>query len=268
MNDRIEMLTQNGVDVEKSLELFGDIATYNDTIGELLNAINKKIPELEEYIRMGDMTNYAIIVHSLKSDARYFGFMDLGETAYQHELKSKENNLSYVNMHFKELKEKANKAKELVEKYLRGDISSINNENTIKEERTEQTEKLTEKTFLVADDSNIVRSFVKKAFQEKPVKVVEDGKEVINIIKDNEEMINGILLDLNMPNVDGFKVLDYLKEHNLLNKIPVSIITGEKTKETMNKAYQYKIVDILTKPFSEKDLNRVVEKTIDIVNWN
>ena len=102
MNDRIEMLTQNGVDVEKSLELFGDIATYNDTIGELLNAINKKIPELEEYIRMGDMTNYAIIVHSLKSDARYFGFMDLGETAYQHELKSKENNLSYVNMHFKE----------------------------------------------------------------------------------------------------------------------------------------------------------------------
>ena len=36
----------------------------------------------------------------------------------------------------------------------------------------------------------------------------------------------------------------------------------------MNKAYQYKIVDILTKPFSEKDLNRVVEKTIDIVNWN
>ena len=266
MNDRIDILTQNGVDVKKSLELFGDIATYNDTIGELLNAINKKIPELEEYIRLGDMANYAIIVHSLKSDARYFGFTALGETAYQHELKSKENNLSYINMHFKELKDQAMKAKQLVEQYLHTDITPIN--NIINENREDIIERLTEKTFLVADDSNIVRSFIQKAFQGKPVKVVEDGKDVINIIKTNEEMINGILLDLNMPNVDGFKVLEFLKEHNLFDKIPVSIITGEKTKETMNKAYQYRIVDILTKPFSEKDLNRVVEKTINIVNWN
>ncbi len=71
MERNIEILKSNGVDVDKSLELFGDIATYNDTIGELINAIDKKIPELENYIKTGDMVNYAIIVHSLKSDARY-----------------------------------------------------------------------------------------------------------------------------------------------------------------------------------------------------
>ena len=45
MERNIEILKNYGVDVDKSLELFGDIATYNDTIGELINAIDKKKPE-------------------------------------------------------------------------------------------------------------------------------------------------------------------------------------------------------------------------------
>lgn len=273
--NNVEILTSNGVDVEKSLELFGDINTYNDTIGELLNAIDKKIPQLEEYIRLADMANYAILVHSLKSDARYFGFTELGEIAYQHELNSKENNLSYVNMHFNELKESASRAYSLIKQYLKGEPIIQVQEQIVQQPRennpqkpVENVETLVEKTFLIADDSNIVRSFVEKALQGKEVKIVEDGKDVINIIKANENMINGMLLDLNMPNVDGFKVLEFLKEQNLFNKIPVSIITGESAKEIINKAYEYKIVDILTKPFSETELKRVVEKTIDIINWN
>ena len=268
MEKNIEILKNNGVDVDKSLELFGDIATYNDTIGELITAIDKKIPELENYIKTGDMANYAIIVHSLKSDARYFGFMDLGEIAYDHELKSKENNLGYVNMHFEELKNKALEARSIVKKYLEDTEVQQPEPEIEPEEPIENEEKLTEKTFLVADDSTIVRSFIKKAFQGKPVKVVEDGKEVINLIKTNEDMVTGMLLDLNMPNVDGFEVLDLLKTNNLFAKIPVSIITGENGKETIDKAYKYRIVDILTKPFSENDLRRVVDKTINIINWN
>ena len=268
MGRNIEILKSNGVDVDKSLELFGGIETYNDTIVDLLSAIDKKIPELENYIKTGDMTNYAIVVHSLKSDARYFGFMDLGEIAYDHELKSKENNLSYVKMNFEKLKNKALETRSLVKRYLENtDIEPIVEE--IKpEEPIEQVEILTEKTFLVADDSNIVRNFIQKAFQGKPVKVVEDGKGAINLIKANKNMVTGMLLDLNMPNVDGFEVLDFLKNNNLLEKIPVSIITGENGKETIDKAYKYRKVDILTKPFSENDLKRVVEKTINIINWN
>ncbi len=209
MNKNIDILKNNGVDVEKSLELFGDIETYNDTIGELIDAIDKKIPELENYIKSGDMANYAIIVHSLKSDARYFGFTDLGELAYDHELKSKENNLSYVNMHFDELKKAAIKAQSIVKQYLENKTPIV---EPIIEEQVSNEEKLNEKTFLVADDSTIVRNFIKTAFQGKPVKIVEDGNKAINLIKTNEDMITGMLLDLNMPNVNGFEVLDYLKE--------------------------------------------------------
>ena len=53
-----EFLKQNGVDVEKSLELFGDMDTYNETIKEFQVGIPKKIAEIEKYYNEKDMENY------------------------------------------------------------------------------------------------------------------------------------------------------------------------------------------------------------------
>ena len=86
------------------------------------------------------------------------------------------------------------------------------------------------KTILVVDDSNIIRNFVKRIFSDKyNVGTAKDGEEAIQIIKANQnnDFIEAILLDLNMPKVDGFAVLDYMMEKGLLLKIPVSIISGD-----------------------------------------
>lgn len=96
-------LINHGVNVEKSLELFGDMETYNETMYDFLADVSEKITKIKEYKEISDMENYAIFVHSLKSDARYLGFETLGELAYQHEIKSKENDLQYVVEHFDEL---------------------------------------------------------------------------------------------------------------------------------------------------------------------
>ena len=72
-----------------------------------------------------------------------------------------------------------------------------------------------------------------------------------------------MFLDLNMPNVDGFQVLDYFKEKNLFNKIPVSIITGDDSKEAIDRAFTYPIIDMLNKPFNEMNVKVIVEKTIN-----
>ena len=45
----VEFLKQNGVDVEKSLELFGDMETYNDTVGDFLIGLDSKLPLLKKY---------------------------------------------------------------------------------------------------------------------------------------------------------------------------------------------------------------------------
>ena len=42
----VDFLKENGIDVEKSLELFGDIETYNDTIGEFILGASSKLPKL------------------------------------------------------------------------------------------------------------------------------------------------------------------------------------------------------------------------------
>ena len=75
-------------------------------------------------------------------------------------------------------------------------------------------------------------------------------------------MIVAILLDLNMPRKDGFAVLDYMKQNNLFEKIPVSIISGDSSKETIERAFTYPIVDMLEKPFSDKSVKVIVDKTI------
>ena len=121
------------------------------------------------------------------------------------------------------------------------------------------------KTILVVDDSNIVRNFVKRSFDDRyNVASAEDGEEAIKIIEANKDndMIETILLDLNMPKVNGFEVLEYMKNNNLFKKMPVSIISGDSTKETIDKAFTYQIVDMLSKPFSDQNVKAVIDKTI------
>ena len=73
-----------------------------------------------------------------------------------------------------------------------------------------------------------------------------DGNDGIEKIK-NDPKINIILLDLVMPHADGFAVLDYMKANNI--DIPVIIISGDTSKESINKAFEYKAIDIIKKPF-------------------
>ena len=253
-------LIKNGVDVEKSLELFGDIQTYNDTIGEFLVSANSKLLKLSAYKNNKDMANYAVYVHSLKSDAKYFGLTKLADLAYDQELKSKAGDSYYISEHFDDLYNEVTAAVNTIKEYLNGEDTD---DEPVMLEVDETT--FLKETILVVDDSNIIRNFTKKIFEEKyNVGTAKNGQEAIDIIEKNKRnnFIVAILLDLNMPKVDGFAVLDYMEKNDLFDQIPVSIISGDSSKATIDRAYQYPIVDMLEKPFSEKSIKSVVEKTL------
>ena len=261
----IKFLEDKGVDIKKSLELFGDIETYNETIGEYLVGIHTKINKLIEYMKTNDMPNYAITVHSMKSDSKYFGFTDLANMAYEHELKSKEGDYSYISSHINNLIGETNKAIIMIQEYMNGEEAENASENI----EVDKKDTVNKKSILVVDDSNIIRNFVKRIFSDKyDVLMAIDGEEAIKIIKANEdnEFIEAILLDLNMPKVDGFAVLEYMRQNDLLNKMPVSIISGDSSKETIDKAFTYDIVDMLEKPFNDKTIKMVIDKTIMVKN--
>ena len=65
-----------------------------------------------------------------------------------------------------------------------------------------------------------------------------------------------------MPKVDGFGVLEFMRKNGYLEEIPVSIISGDSSKETIDRAFTYNIVDMLSKPFNDSSITLVVEKTI------
>lgn len=252
----VEFLKANNVKVEQSLELFGDIETYNETLKEFQKGIQGKLMQIDKFYKEGDMPNYAILVHSLKSDCKYFGFMELADLAYQHELESKASNINYVRANYAPLIEEANKIAKLVDDYFSGEETATINTNQSKEEDI----------ILVADDSEVIRIFVKKIFDEEyELAFAADGEEALNIIKNHQgdNRIKAILLDLNMPKVDGFAVLNYLKDNNLLSIMPVTIISGDSSKDSIDRAFTYNIVDMLNKPFSETKIKEAVEKTIN-----
>lgn len=245
----VNLLINNGVDVNASLELFGDIDTYNETLEDFLNTVDEKIGNMTKYKEESDMKNYAILVHSLKSDARYLGFTKLAELSYNHEMQSKANNDIYVYDNYDELINETNRIIDLVREYLGKE--KLTRENVV-------NEKHLDKKILVVDDSDIIRNLLKKMFNDEyEIITADDGQEALDIISKNNDLF-GVLLDLNMPSVNGFAVLDYFKQNSLFSKIPVAIITGDDSKETIEKAFTYTIVDVLSKPFNEMNVRRVI----------
>lgn len=270
----IKILTMHGIDVEKGIELLGDIEMYNSILSDFLDGYHDRMKRIDEYKNASDMQNYAIEVHSLKSDSKYLGFMRLADLAYQHEMNSKAGDLTSVMNNYSAFITEANKtyqiAKEYIESEENGTSSVTNISNNNQNDSTSQVQmispaevSLSTKAILVADDSSIIRNFINDIFNGKyDVLMASNGREVIDIISSNKDQIAVLLLDLNMPDINGFEVLEYFKENNLFSKIPVSIISGVNDKDSINKAFEYPVVDMLNKPFTKDNVKLVVEKTV------
>ncbi len=275
------ILTMNGVDVNKGLELLGDMTMYDSILNDFIDGYDERMKKIETYRLNNDMPNYAIEVHSLKSDSKYLGFMTLADLAYKHEMASKAGDITSVNNHYQELITEAGRIIAVAKKYMGKDEEvpttpgeAINNRvvedappvvQMISKEEVE----LSTKAILVADDSSIIRNFVNDIFSDKyEVLMASNGQEVVNIVAANPNRIAALLLDLNMPGVDGFQVLEYFNQNNLFTKIPVSIISGANDKESIDRAFKYPIVDMLNKPFNMENVKLVVEKTISLSGDN
>lgn len=260
----VNILTNNGVDVEASLEIFGDMQSYDESLGDFLGEVYNKLADIKKYKETSDMANYAILVHSLKSDAAYFGFTKLAELALNHEIESKAKNVAYVYDNYDILVKEANRIIDVVKNYANGGKYIF---TAIAPEEVEvlNLSPAKEKAILVVDDSHLVRNYLQKVFSSDfEVLSANNGEEAIRLLEKNinQKKIAGMLLDLNMPGSDGFSVLEYFKKHNLFAVVPVAIITGNDVSEVDRRAFQHPIVDMLKKPFNERDIKLIVDKML------
>ena len=110
-------LIQNGVDVDKGIENTMDFETYNEILLDFCDTFPVEVNKFNQFKVAGDMVNYEIIVHALKSNCRTLGFMATGEMFYQHELASKQNDINYVNEHYNELINEVNRVYAILSNY-------------------------------------------------------------------------------------------------------------------------------------------------------
>ena len=280
------ILTTAGADINKSLELLGDMDMYNSVLTDFLNMVDEKIDKLNKYKGVNDMANYAIEVHALKSDVRYLGFMALGDLAYELETLSKANDLAGVSSKHDNLIIETAKMISACKKYLYGSDDNKQDDKILNEILITPTEMdpmsqaimyqgdnikskpasgAKKGTILIVDDSSMVANFIKKVFEkEYDVFIFSDGFGCINFCssEDRRSKIKACLLDLNMPNVDGFEVLDHFKDNNYFVKLPVVVISGVENPDTIARAKSYPIVEVLAKPFNERDIEMALHKCL------
>lgn len=118
-------------------------------------------------------------------------------------------------------------------------------------------------TILVVDDKEVNRFMICEIFR-KDYKLLEaeDGIEAIELLKENIDSIAIVLLDIIMPNMDGFGVLDYMKNNSLIDDIPVVMITSDSSVETEKKIEKYDVAEVVRKPFIPAIIDRRVKNIL------
>ena len=110
---------------------------------------------------------------------------------------------------------------------------------------------------LIVDDIELNREILAVALgDEYEVLQASDGVQTIEILKTDSEGITVMLLDLIMPNVDGYAVLDYMREHGLLERIPVIVISAESARDVEVKCLEMGVTDFIRKPFDSVTVRR------------
>ena len=117
---------------------------------------------------------------------------------------------------------------------------------------------------LIVDDEEINRAILNEMFRhEYDMLEAANGQEAIDQIENNQNIVL-ILLDIVMPVLNGFKVLNYMQEHDLIDKIPVILITAESVRDSEDKAYAYGVADVMHKPFYPHIVKRRGKNIIEL----
>lgn len=121
------------------------------------------------------------------------------------------------------------------------------------------------KKILIIDDIELNRAILREAFiKEYDILEAENGYEGLMSLDQNSKDIAAVFLDIIMPELDGFGVLQELEGKEFLNKVPIFLITTEATAYVATKAYDYGVVDVIAKPFNLLVIKRRVQNIIEL----
>lgn len=118
---------------------------------------------------------------------------------------------------------------------------------------------------LIVDDSQINRDILAEMLgDEYRIHEAASGKECIKLLNQYGTGISLVLLNIVMPEMDGFEVLDYMAEHHWIEDIPVIMISSEDSVSSIRKAYELGVSDYISRPFDAHVVYKRVFNTIKL----
>ena len=113
---------------------------------------------------------------------------------------------------------------------------------------------------LSVDDSAIIRKIIRNGVELLDYEFIEagDGQEALAILEESYNDIGLILLDWNMPGMDGLDFLQKIKENSVMQYVPVMMVTTESEKENIIKAIQAGAINYMVKPFTIEELTKKI----------
>ena len=117
---------------------------------------------------------------------------------------------------------------------------------------------------LIVDDALMNRDILNEILKDSyDILEAEDGKAALEILKAENNGISAILLDLVMPVMDGFQVLEELNRRKLIEKIPVLVISGENSTQNEQRCFELGVADFIGKPFNANLVRKRVQNAAE-----
>ena len=123
----------------------------------------------------------------------------------------------------------------------------------------------TRDTLLIVDDMEVNRAILRSLFEHQyNLLEAENGEQALLLLREYEEHVAAMLLDLVMPVKDGYEVMEEMGKSGLVSRIPVIVITSDDTAESEVRAFDLGAADIIMKPFEPHVVKRRVQNAVEL----
>lgn len=125
--------------------------------------------------------------------------------------------------------------------------------------------KASDYTVMIVDDSKTDRTIMRKALEPIGVTIVEagDGQEALSILKQGDHNFDAMLIDIEMPRMDGYTLATEIKKYNRYKNLPLIAVTSRTGKSDRMRGVESGMVEYITKPYSADYLSSVVQRNIN-----
>ena len=127
-------------------------------------------------------------------------------------------------------------------------------------------EKPSDYKVLIVDDSKMDRTIMQKSLEPLGVTVIEatNGVEALAIVKSGEHALDAMLIDIEMPRMDGYTLAGEIRKYSKYRNLPLIAVTSRTSKTDRLRGVEVGMTEYITKPYSSEYLENVVRKNIKL----